>query len=200
MRSSRPLSLLLALLASSILVSACSDDDGSDEDEAQITEAIELAATSGQPSICTEQQTQRFNEQVTGEGGEAATTRCEETAAETPAEDVEVTEIEIDGDAATAEAVFTGSFFDGQTLELGLVREDDQWKLDEAIGFVDLDRGAFLNGMRTSLQEEGGGAPKRTIDCVLGNVEALSDEQFEALFLDSDPGLDSQVFGTCFGG
>ncbi len=59
-----------ALAIASLGLVACGDDDGEDED--QIVEAIEISATSGDPAACTEQQTQNFNEQITGETGEAA--------------------------------------------------------------------------------------------------------------------------------
>jgi hypothetical protein len=125
-------------------LAACGGDDNS-EDEDQITETIELAATSGDPKVCTEAQTVNFIQQTSGEPGdspEQAVRQCEQDAANTPAEEVDVTDIEIDGDSATAKAEVTGSFFDGQTLDLGLVKDGDQWKLDEFRGLADFDRDA----------------------------------------------------------
>ena len=112
----------------------------------------------------------------------------------------EVENIEVDEDSASAEASFTGSFFDGQTLALDLVREGDQWKIDEATGFVDFDREHFVDQLKTSLQEESGGAPQEAVDCLTENIDALSDEEVENLFLNSDTQLEDQVFGSCFGG
>ena len=51
-----------------------------------------------------------------------------------------MTNIDVDGDTATAKAAFTGSIFDGQSLDLALVKEGDQWKLDEFKGFSNFDR------------------------------------------------------------
>jgi hypothetical protein len=175
------------------------DDDLSSDDQDQITEAIELAAVSGDPKACTEAQTQKFTEQTSGATGEEAVRRCQDNAEDTPADSVEVSNIDGDGDSATADAAFAGSFFDGQTIEVALVKEGDQWKLDEAVGFKDFDSDAFIASFRQAISGEGG-APAGAVDCVAKNLEALSDEEIEDLFLNSDRELENQVFNPCFEG
>lgn len=83
--------------------------------------------------------------------------------------------IEIDGDSATAEAAFTGSFLDGQSVDLALVEEGDQWKLDELVGFAEFDREVFLDRFGAGLAED----PEvgAQADCVIGNLERLSEQQ-----------------------
>ena len=188
--------MLALALAATLAIAACGGDDGS-EDEDQITESIEAAAVSGEPAACTENQTQRFTEQTTGETGEAAVTACEEDAADSVAESIEVSNIEVDGDAATAEGEVTGSFFDGQTIDIALVKEGDQWKLDELRGFVDFDRAAYLANIEeeVSSDEE---TPQQAVDCVTGNLEGLDDQQLQDLFINPDQQAEEQVFGSCF--
>lgn len=183
-----------------LALAACGDNGLSSDDQDQITQAIESAAISGDPKACIEAQTQQFTEQVTGKTGEAAVKQCERDAKETAADSVEVSNFDGDSDSATADAAFTGRFFDGQTLEVALVNEGDQWKLDEAVGFKDFDRDAFLTAFRQSLASEGGGAPSGAIDCVTKNLQALSDQEIEDLFLNSNSQLEQQVFNPCFKG
>ena len=135
--------LAAAVVALPLGLVACGGDNGSSEDEDQITAAIERAATSGDPAACTEVQTAKFTQQTSGEPSQsaaAAVKSCQRDASDTAADKVEVTDIEVDGDSATAKAEATGSVFDGQTLDIALVKEGDQWKLDEFKGFEDFDR------------------------------------------------------------
>jgi hypothetical protein len=187
--------VIAVVVAGSLVVGGCGDDDSEDEDA--IVEAIENSAASGDPAACTESQTQAFTEQTTGETGEAAIKQCERDA-EDSADDAEVSNLEIDGDSATADVTLIGSFFDGQTLSVGLISEGGEWLVDELTGFPE---GFDLEAFRTSFTElivEEEGAPPETADCVVGNLEGLSDEEIEAVFIDVDPELEQKVFGPCF--
>jgi hypothetical protein len=199
----RVLGLLTAAVCASLIVVSCGDDDdgdgGTSADEQEITDAITASATTNDRRNCTELQTQRFVEQTTGETGEEALKSCQEEGGESVADDAEVSSIEIDGDSATADAALSGSFFGGQTIEIGLVKEGDQWKLDELLGFVDLDLQALANAIGTSLEEEED-APAEVTDCVVGNITELSDEDAEALLINNDRQLEQQVFDACFEG
>ena len=194
----RLLLLLVPALAASLLIAACNGDEGS-EDEDQITEAIETAATSGEPSACTELQTQNFNEQTAGVPGPAATEACEEDAADTPADEVEVSNIEVDGSSATAEAALSGSILDQQTIELALVKEGEDWKLDEILGFVGFDRAAFDAGFEEELSSDEE-LPPDAAECVSQNFKALSDQEVQDFFLDPSEEEGNKLFGSCFGG
>src|SRR5262245_53805225 len=122
---------VVAVFAAFALAACGGGDDASSEDQDQITQAINAAAASGDPSACTQYQTQRFLEQTNDGTGEAAVKSCEQDAADSVADSVDVTDIEVDGDSATAKAAVTGSVFDGQTLDIALVKEGDVWKLDQ---------------------------------------------------------------------
>jgi hypothetical protein len=190
--------MFAAMAALPLSLAACGDDGLSSDDQDQITHTIEFAATSGDPKACTEAQTQNFTEQTTGQTGEAAVKQCEEDAQPPTADSVEVSNFDGDNDSATADAAFKGEFFDGQTVQVALVKEGDQWKLDKAVGFKDFDRDAFLTTFPQSLASTG--APAAAIDCVSKNLQDLSDQEIEDLFLYSDPQLQHQVFDPCFRG
>lgn len=179
-------------------LAACGDDNGSSADEAQITKAIEAAATSGDPGACTQYETQRFVEQTSGGAtGQAAVKGCERDAADSAADKVEVSDIQVDGDKATATAAATGSIFDGQTLDLALVKEGNQWKLDEFKGFADFNRDSFLPAFRHEIATSEGGTPAAAVDCVMKQADGLSDEQLERVFTGSDHQVEEQLFGPC---
>ena len=192
--------VLLIAIAAPLLLAACGgDDDGGDGDEAQVTEAIETAATSTDPAICTTLQTQAFVEQTQFSTGTEAVTACEDGAAQGVADSVEVSDISVDGTTATAEAAFTGGQLDGQTLAISLVKEGDQWKLDSLDQFVDFDQAAFATGIADGAGQDGG-TPAQVIDCITSAVTDGDPEAIQAAYLSGDANQLVGLFGACFGG
>jgi hypothetical protein len=200
MGKSRPsLAVAAAAVLAAFALAACGGDDGGSEDEDQISAAIERAATSGDPAACTEVETVNFVEQTSGEpddSAEEALQSCQQEAADTVADSVDVRDIEVAGDSATAKAAVTGSFFDGQTLDIALVRQVGQWKLDEFKGFEDFDRGAMADAIRQQLSQEEGASP-RAVTCVGQQIENQPEDQVEAAFAGSDPNAERQLFEPC---
>lgn len=196
MKGHRPAALAAAIILASAALTACGSDDTS-EDEEQITEAIETSAMSSDPSACTELQTQRFIEQTEGETGEAALESCRENAGDEPAESVEVSSIEADGDAATAEAAITGSFLDGSTVEIGLVREGEQWKLDELTGFAEFDRAGFEAAFEEEVRSDEE-IPPQAADCIVQRFEGFSDQEAQDFLLRPGESGGEEVFTPCF--
>jgi hypothetical protein len=200
MGKSRPsLAVAAAAVLAAFALTACGGDDGGSEDEDQISAAIERAATSGDPAACTEVETVNFVQQTSGEPGdsaEEALQSCQQEAADTVAESVDVRDIEVDGDSATAKAAVTGSFFDGQTLDIALIKEGDQWKLDEFKGFEDFDRGAMADAIRQELSREEGASPQ-AVTCVGQQIENQPEDRVEAAFAGNDPNAEQQLFEPC---
>jgi hypothetical protein len=191
---------MAALVAVSVLplaLAACGDDNGtSSADQDQITAAINKAAVSGDPSACTEVETQKFVEQ-TGDGkGQAAVKSCEKDASDSVADKVDVTDVEVDGNNATANAAVTGSIFDGQTLQIALVKDGDQWKLDEFKGFEDFDRDSLNASFEKEITSDPD-TPQQGADCIKKQVESASDEDLEALFVGNDPSAEDKIFKPC---
>ena len=126
--------------------------------------------------------------------------RCRESQQEEPlADSADVSDIEIDGDSASAVAALSGGFIDGQSLELGLAKEDGQWKLDELVGFADFDREKYVDTIIEGIGEETGGA-QEIQTCVRQRIEEVSDEQLQATFLGNDDAVFERNLAPCFEG
>lgn len=190
-----PLALLAAV---PFLLAACGGDDSS-QDEDDITAAIEQAGTTDEASNCTELQTQAFTEQTEFASGEEAITTCEESAGDgdVAGDSVEVSNIEVDGDTATAEAAFTGGGLDGQTLLISLVKEGDQWKLDSLDEFVVFDKKRFASGLLEGASADGE-VPQGVLDCVEQAVADTPDEELQEVYLSGDEQQLFSLFGPCF--
>jgi hypothetical protein len=173
----------LALLAlAALAVTACGGGGSSAEDE--VTEVIELAATTKDPSNCTELQTLRFTEQNTGEKGKAAIKSCEESAKEEEqAEEAKVSNVSVNGEKATAEAEFIGGSLGSQTLAIALVEEDGDWKLDQIEGFANYDGKALEETFLKRFEESPEGLTKKQYTCIAEGIGEASTAEAEAMFL-----------------
>ncbi|HKZ14145.1 MAG TPA: hypothetical protein VJL81_09910 [Solirubrobacterales bacterium] len=178
----------LALLALAALVlTACGGGGSSDEDK--ITETIETAATTSDPNNCTELETQRFAEQNSQEKGKAAIKACEEEAeaGEEEAEGANVSNISVNGSKATAEVEFEGGSLGSQSLEVALVEEEGNWKLDQIEGFANYDGKALGEAFEKQFEEEPGELTPEQAKCISGKVAEASQAEAEELFLSGNP-------------
>jgi hypothetical protein len=173
----------LALLALAVLaVTACGGGGSSAEDE--VTEVIEQAATTKDPSSCTELQTLRFTEQNTGEKGKAAIKSCEESAKEEEqAEEAKVSNVSVNGEKATAEAEFIGGSLGSQTLAIALVEEGGDWKLDQIEGFANYNGKALEETFLKRFEESPEGLTKKQYTCIAEGIGKASTAEAEAMFL-----------------
>lgn len=187
---------IVLLAVSAFALAACGSGE-SDEDK--ITSAIENAATGSDPAVCTEDQTAAFLEQTNGNEGNKAVEECEEEAenGET-AESVEVSEVEVDGEEATATVAITGSTLDGQTLVVGLVKEEGDWKLNEAVEFKNFDREALIEQFRTKLGEQKE-VKAEIAECIDEGIEEAKDEELEGLILEGAATGLVEIFEECSG-
>jgi len=168
------------LIAASLTFAACG---GGESDEDKISAAIETAATSTDPADCSALTTLSFMEQTESEEGKAALKACEKDATDgsTNPDSVTVSEVEVDGSAATADVAFVGGNLDGQALTIGLVEEDGDWKLDQLESFTKFDKAkivaAFTEGLgEAELSDE-------QASCIVEELEASSNEELEELVL-----------------
>jgi hypothetical protein len=168
------------LLLFALGLAACGSGDG---DESQIEDAIETSATSTDPSKCTEVETKAFVEQTSQETGAAAISECEKEAkeGEGAAESVEVSGIDVEGSKASAEAALTGGIFDGQTLEVELVEEGGQWKMNELTRFSKFDRTKLVKAFEAEIAESPQKTNKGFASCIIQDLEGSSQRQVEEL-------------------
>lgn len=173
-----PAALLLA--AALVTLVGCGGGSG---DEGKIAETIETAATTSDPSNCTELETQRFVEQNSGEKGMAAVETCEAEAREgkNQASSVAVSNVSVDGQEATAQVAFKGGSLGSQAVEVGLVEAGGSWKLDHVEGFADYDGKALGEHFERRFEEEGKLSPRQA-RCITGKIAGLSQAEAEEVF------------------
>ncbi len=194
--------LPLVLIASALALAACggggSSSGGGDEAETAIAEAIEKSAMSTSPSKCTEFQTEAFNEQDQSVEGPEALKACEESVEgnESPAEKVDVSNINVEGESATAEAAVTGSALNGQTVELEVVEEEGTWKLNKFLSFTKFDGKALTEGLEEQFELEGEVEPKLA-QCVSEAVGNASQAQVEEMTFEGKTEVVEEIAEGC---
>ncbi|MGN6276210.1 MAG: hypothetical protein ACTHNP_09830 [Solirubrobacterales bacterium] len=176
--------LLPVLLITVFGLAACG---GGESDEEKITGTIENAATSTDPAVCGETQTLKFMEQTAGGSGNEAEKECEEEtkSGENNPESVTVSKVEAEGEKATANVEFEGGNFDGQTLEVALVKEGGDWKLNEFTGFAKFDPTQLVKVLAEKLEEEPSIKP-RVAGCIVEGLEELPKAELEALVVENN--------------
>jgi len=192
-----PVLSILAALALSACGGGGSSTSGGDE-EAAIVETVEKSATTSDPSKCTEFQTQAFNEQEKATSGKEATEICEEEAEqqESPAKSVDVSNVKVDGETATADAAIGGSALDGQTIELELVKEDGDWKLNQFLQFTKFDAerlGKSFEKEATASEE----IPPELAKCISAGIGKLDQKEAEAVAFEGDLEVIESIAGSC---
>jgi ABC-type glycerol-3-phosphate transport system substrate-binding protein len=169
-------------------LAACGGGGGSDNGDAEgeIETVIESSATSTDPASCAEYSTMLFMEQTTGQEGKEAEQACEESVEEggNP-EGVTVTNVEVDGEEATADAEFEGGNFGGQSLSVGLVEEEGEWKLNEFTGFANFDAAKLTETLVEQLEEQEGVEPE-VITCISEGLEELDEKEFEEMVIENN--------------
>jgi hypothetical protein len=193
---------LLAVAAVALVpaVAACGGEG--DDASAEIEETIVASVTTDDPADCLRLYTTRFWERRSGQLGQAGIRFCEQQVLDqSGAEDpkaVTVADVEVRGQTARADAGFSGSSLDGQTVEMGLVREEEGWKVDELIGFVGLDREKLIDRLSAEMHDGSGGALRpRLARCLTEQFESLDDGDLEALTLNLDTALLRRLLTTC---
>lgn len=189
--------LPLAVLVLALGLAACG---GGESDEDKIVSAIETSATSTDPSICKETETLAFMEQTNSASGAAAEKECEEEAksGEDNPDSVNVSEVEVEDEKATANVEFKGGNLDGQVVEVALVEEEGDWKLDELTGFAKFDPSQIVAALAQGLEEEPEIEPQ-VASCIVEGMEEAPDEELEALVIENNSQPIVELAESCEG-
>jgi hypothetical protein len=163
--------------------------------EPKIERAIGKVATGADPAYCDELMTGRYLVQTTGEAMPFADEACESEAGNGSADSVEVREITVNGDQATAIVAHTGGSLDGSEVVVQLLEEDGVWKLDQALGFVRFDRASFRRVYRRKLEEFG--FPAKAVDCILDRERHYPDEEIEREAIEPDDRVFAGIVIAC---
>jgi Protein of unknown function (DUF2510) len=110
-----------------------SGGDDKPTEEETVKDTAEEIATTNDKSACTELATKEFLQKISGESGAAAVEECEDSTTEPFGDSAEIAEPDITGNKATVEATLDGGQLDGETIEMSLVKEGEDWKLDELV-------------------------------------------------------------------
>lgn len=182
--------LLIAVLA----LAACGS---SDDETSEVEDVIVTSATTTDPADCEKTQTQQFMEQISRESGDAAVEACEADAQDDEGLDgAEVSAIEVDGSNATAEAALTGGGLDGQAVEVALVKDGDQWKMDEVVKFTDFDHAHLVDGLEKELSDTDESEAKFA-SCFVEAFKQASEAEVEELVFGKSPQALEEVFELC---
>ncbi|HTR76191.1 MAG TPA: hypothetical protein VMH33_13130 [Solirubrobacterales bacterium] len=175
---------LALMVLAGLTLAACGG--GGSSAESEITEVIETAATTQDPSNCTEYATQRFNEQNEQTQGAEATSVCEEEEESQEGsltEKATVSNVSVEGEEATAEVEFEGGKLTEQKLEVALVEEEGQWKLDQIEGFAEYNGAALAGVFQETLDKESPeGLSEEQLTCIIGGISEASAGEAEELF------------------
>lgn len=192
----RCLVLPCLLIASVLFLAACGS---SDNEEGQIEEAIKTSATSTDPASCKEASTQKFMEQTTRSKGSEAVKTCEKEASDgSGAKAVTVSNVEVDGSKATADGALTGGSLDGQEVEIALVKDGDQWKLDELTGFAKFDEAKVIASFESNFAEPSSGVSKGQASCIVKSFEEAPQAEFEKALISGTTEGFEEIAGGCF--
>ena len=163
-------------------------------DERRIERTIEQFATSSNPSLCDEKATDAYLEQSTGAEPPFADEICE-VESEPATDSVDVSEVSVDGDSATALVAYSGGYFDGAESELRLVEEDGVWKVDRRLSIAHLDRTAFRSAYRESFREFG--SPDERVRCAMSREAELSDADVRRSVLEQSGAVFTRIAVAC---
>jgi hypothetical protein len=178
-----PSASVLAVLATIVLASC----GGGKSDGDKITDVITQTATTTSKENCTQLETQRFVEQSTFETGPAAIKSCETQDSGSNADSVDVSNVQVSGDNATADVAVKGSTFDGQTLKISLVKDGDQWKMEHIDDFVNFDQQALAEGLKKSLTEGANPLSASQAACFASGFENASPSAAKLVILSGKP-------------
>lgn len=193
--SKRLLLLPCILILAGISLAACGSSNG---DEAEVKEVIEKSATTTDPADCKKLQTQKFMEQTSSESGAAAVQECEEEAEnEGGAESVDTSEVEVDGSSATADVALTGGTLNGQSVEVGLTKDGDQWQMNEVVKFTDFDPAKLAESLANNFKENAEEIPAQIAACFIGAVKNGSQEEVEELVFGGPSSAPGQIVEAC---
>ncbi len=186
-----------ALLAALANLLACGGDERQ-RGRGQITEAIETSVTSTDPADCTELQTQRFVEQTNFETGETALQECENDAADTPRTPTRSRSAtsRSTGPAPRPTSPSPAAPSTARRSSVALVKEGDQWKLDEITDIPEFDSAAFR---QTLLGRDPRRATSRPMsaDCIVQAFAQTDDETLKSTFLSGDGEQLNALFAEC---
>jgi hypothetical protein len=171
-----------------------------ESDTARIRAVIERAYTTAEPENCTKLVTPEFARQAQLEDDtDAAIKSCRESAeTDEPSDSVKISRVTVNEDGAEAEFTPEGGDVDGQRFTVRLIKAGTDWKLDR-ITDVELDRDRFEAALRDGLIRPPDALSEERADCVIENLEGVSDAEIERAIVEADPAVFTEAVTLCEG-
>jgi hypothetical protein len=193
MVSARRLFVISAAVLVAMLLVACGNSD-----EDQITDVIKTSVKSTDPADCTKLATARFLAQTEFAVGPDALRQCQQDAADTSdnPSSVDVKDVKVDGDNATANVTFHGGTFDGSTLTVALVKVGDQWKLDRITAIPTFNLQGFARAVTDRLLAEGK-TPQDVVTCIGDALNKVGVDHIKQVLISGDSSQLSALFAPC---
>jgi hypothetical protein len=110
---------------------------------------------------------------------------------------VSVSNVEVNGSKATGDAAVTGGGLDGQSIEIALVKEGEQWKLDEVVRFTSFNPEKLAETVGAELKEHQGELSPNIASCLVEALAHASRTEAEELFLSGSTGALQKVAEKC---
>jgi hypothetical protein len=176
---------------------------GPDDDETAIRSTLTRIATLADPALCIEAATQGYIDEAFPPAGEGALQECRR--AQRPdskllADHVDVKEVEIDGNEATATFEPVGPHVGGAERTVSLLQDGEGvWRVDELTGAEITDRSRFLDSFRADAMYGQGGLSGEQADCLVRAVGAIPEDEIERRAVSSDPAVPTSILADCVG-
>ncbi len=152
-------------------------------DTERVERVLRYAATSGDPSVCDDFNTEAYLEQTTGYPAPFADSACSQAiAGEDQADRTRIKRLEVDGDTAVARVYNEGGVTDQVEATIRLDKVEGQWRLAHVIAINDFNRDAYAGASRDFYLAEGW--PPAAARCVGARIRALPDAVIKARLLE----------------
>lgn len=161
-----------------LLLAGCQAPEPSPQE--QVTELVTRLATTAHPGACSADYTADGLEAMLGTSDVA---RCEASVKRgEPASSVEVSQVEVDGDRASARVAFDGGDSAGTAITVDLVRDEDRWRVDGQRDLEVVDRAAYDVAFRAAVGEAAGEVlPAANVPCVQDRFAERTDDEIERM-------------------
>jgi hypothetical protein len=162
-----------------LLLAACGDDEGGSggggsADEKAITKVLQDGLTSKDPKVtCSGSLSTDFMQRVYGGEDKCVSVETENAKEDKPAESVEVSDIEVNGDKATATVEIKGGDNDGSKGPIDLVKQGEDWRVNDlSVEFLRSQLETAVAGGDEDLSED-------TLNCVKDKLKGLDDAELK---------------------
>jgi len=150
--------------------------------EADIKYTLDELATKPNPDYCETLMSARYLHQTYG-GTVGASYWCLHSLDSRRPYAVNVFDVRVADDRATAKVTDRNGSFGGSTLKFALVKQRGYWKLDELLGFTSFNRAKFEAAYRKSLVTGRYRFPPAAAGCALATLRNYSTARLEELYL-----------------